>query len=66
MTRSALVIAPRQRLTSGKPTRETAAALFLSPKTVEYHLRHIYQRLGIHSREELAERLGRHGDGAST
>jgi DNA-binding CsgD family transcriptional regulator len=44
-------------LTGGKTTRETAAALFLSPKTVEYHLRHIYQRLGIHSRDELAERL---------
>ncbi len=46
-------------LTSGKTTRETAAALFLSPKTVEYHLRHVYQRLEIHSREELAARLGR-------
>jgi DNA-binding CsgD family transcriptional regulator len=44
-------------LTAGKTTRETAAALFLSPKTVEYHLRHVYQRLGIHSREELAQRL---------
>jgi DNA-binding CsgD family transcriptional regulator len=52
-------------LTSGKTTRETAAALFLSPKTVEYHLRHVYQRLGIHSREELAQQLGRHGEGAS-
>ena len=41
-------------LTAGKTTRETAAALFLSPKTVEYHLRHVYQKLGIHSREELA------------
>jgi DNA-binding CsgD family transcriptional regulator len=49
-------------LSSGKTTRETAAALFLSPKTVEYHLRHVYQRLGIHSREELAGRLGRHGE----
>jgi DNA-binding CsgD family transcriptional regulator len=46
-------------LTSGKTTRETAAALFLSPKTVEYHLRHVYQRLGIHSREELAVWLAR-------
>jgi DNA-binding CsgD family transcriptional regulator/tetratricopeptide (TPR) repeat protein len=46
-------------LVSGKTTRETAAALFLSPKTVEYHLRHVYQRLGIHSREELTQRLGR-------
>ncbi len=44
-------------LAGGKTTREAAAALFLSPKTVEYHLRHVYQRLGLHSREELAERL---------
>ena len=51
-------------LSSGKTTRETAAALFLSPKTVEYHLRHVYQRLGIHSREELAQWLGRHGEEA--
>ncbi|MDX6338661.1 MAG: hypothetical protein QOG05_6001 [Streptosporangiaceae bacterium] len=41
-------------LTGGKTTREAAAALFLSPKTVEYHLRHVYQKLGIHSRDELA------------
>lgn len=31
-------------------------------KTVEYHLRHVYQRLGLHSREELAERLSQAGD----
>jgi hypothetical protein len=46
-------------LIAGKPARETAAALFLSPKTVEYHLRHVYQKLDIHSREERAQRLGR-------
>ncbi len=44
-------------LTEGKTTRETAAALFLSPKTVEYHLRHIYQKLDIHSRDKLAQTL---------
>jgi DNA-binding CsgD family transcriptional regulator len=44
-------------LVSGKTTREAAAALFLSPKTIEYHLRHVYQKLGIHSREELAAEL---------
>jgi len=44
-------------LTAGRTTRETAAALFLSPKTVEYHLRHVYQKLGIHSREELEQSL---------
>ena len=41
-------------LASGRTTREAAAALFLSPKTIEYHLRHVYLKLGIHSREELA------------
>jgi DNA-binding CsgD family transcriptional regulator len=41
-------------LAGGKTTRETAAALFLSPKTIEYHLRHVYDKLGIHS---LARKL---------
>jgi DNA-binding CsgD family transcriptional regulator len=41
-------------LGAGKTTKEAAAALFLSPKTVEYHLRHLYQKLGIGSRAELA------------
>ncbi len=44
-------------VTSGKTTRETAAALFLSPKIVEYHLRHIYGTLGINSREQLRKAL---------
>jgi DNA-binding CsgD family transcriptional regulator len=42
-------------LASGRTTRETAAALFLSPKTIEYHLRHVYLKLDIHSREELSQ-----------
>jgi DNA-binding CsgD family transcriptional regulator len=44
-------------LAGGKTIRETAAALFLSPKTIDYHLRHVYQKLDIHSREELARAL---------
>ncbi|MDQ4052613.1 MAG: helix-turn-helix transcriptional regulator, partial [Actinomycetota bacterium] len=44
-------------LAEGATTREAAAALFLSPKTVEYHLRHVYIKLGISSRRELAERV---------
>ncbi len=48
-------------LATGRTTRETAAALFLSPKTVEYHLRHAYEKLGIHSREELAHTLAADG-----
>ncbi|MGW6280597.1 helix-turn-helix transcriptional regulator [Kribbella sp. NPDC055071] len=45
-------------LTDGQSIREAAARLFLSPKTVEYHLRKVYAKLGIHSRAELAEHLG--------
>lgn len=41
-------------LGAGRTTRQAAVALFLSPKTVEYHLRHIYTKLGVHSRSELA------------
>ncbi|MGH2893322.1 MAG: LuxR C-terminal-related transcriptional regulator, partial [Solirubrobacteraceae bacterium] len=44
-------------LAGGKTTREAAATLFLSPKTIEYHLRHVYLKLDIHSREELARAL---------
>ena len=40
-------------LAGGMTTREAAAAAFLSPKTVEYHLRNTYRKLGIRSREEL-------------
>lgn len=46
-------------LGSGRTTREAAAALFLSAKTVEYHLRHVYSKLGIRSRSELAAALAR-------
>jgi DNA-binding CsgD family transcriptional regulator len=41
-------------LSEGRTTKQAAAALFLSPKTIEYHLRNVYRKLGIASREELA------------
>lgn len=44
-------------LAEGRTTREAAAALFLSPKTIEYHLRKAYTKLGIHSRAELSATL---------
>ena len=46
-------------LASGLTTRETAAKLYLSPKTVEYHLRSVYRKLGIASRAQLAEAFAR-------
>lgn len=41
----------------GSRNREVAAELFLSEKTVEYHLSRIYRQLGVRSRTELAARL---------
>jgi DNA-binding CsgD family transcriptional regulator len=43
----------------GATNREAATALFLSPKTVEYHLGKTYQKLGVRSRTELAGMLVR-------
>ena len=41
----------------GRSNKEAAAALFVTPKTVETKLSRIYAKLGIHSRAELARRL---------
>ena len=41
----------------GATNREAAAALFLSPKTVEHHLTSVYGKLGVRSRTALARRL---------
>ena len=46
------------QLATKRTTRQTATALFLSPKTVEYHLRNIYRKLGCSTREELAAAMG--------
>ena len=46
-------------LAERRTTREAAAALFLSPKTVEYHLRSVYRKLGVATRDELATAMRR-------
>ena len=41
----------------GQTNREVAAAMFVTENTVQTHVRHIFQKLGVRSRTELAARL---------
>ena len=41
----------------GATNREAAATLFVTPKTIETHLNHVYRKLGVRSRVELAAYL---------
>jgi ATP/maltotriose-dependent transcriptional regulator MalT len=43
---------------SGLTNREIAQALFVTMKAVGWHLRHIYRKLEIADRTEIADRLG--------
>jgi DNA-binding CsgD family transcriptional regulator len=52
-------LTPAQRrvaalVAEGRTNREVAAALFLSEHTVRTHLSHVYAKLGVRSRSELA------------
>ena len=42
---------------AGHTNREVAAVLFLSVKTVDFHLQQIYRKLALRSRTELAVRF---------
>ena len=57
-TRVALLVA------RGQTNREVAAALFLSPKTVEHHLGAVLRKRGLRSRTELAHSLAADALGA--
>lgn len=44
---------------SGRSNPDIARALFVTPKTVEYHLRNVYRKLDISRRQDLPEALAR-------
>jgi DNA-binding CsgD family transcriptional regulator len=48
-----------ERVAEGRTNREIGAELFLSEKTVEGHLTRIFAKLGVASRVEVAEVVGR-------
>ena len=44
-------------VSDGLTNREVAARLFVSTNTVETHLRHVFQKLSVRTRTELANRF---------
>ena len=54
-----LDLTPQERaiatlVAEGRSNKEIAAAVYLSPKTIEYHLANTFRKLNIHSRRDLA------------
>jgi predicted ATPase/class 3 adenylate cyclase/DNA-binding CsgD family transcriptional regulator len=47
-------------VSDGLPNKDIAARLFISPRTVQTHLTHVYTKLAVSSRVQLAQEAARH------
>ena len=61
-------LTPREKqialaVAEGASNSEVAAALYVTPKTVEYHLTRVYRKLGLRSRAELVRHFARRDEG---
>ena len=50
-----------KHVAEGLGNKEVAARLFVSPRTVQAHLTHIYTKLGLTSRVQLAQEAAKRG-----